>query len=261
MEPGAPATRSKGVDHSFACEEDTLFPAITLSTWGLFPAALCLLALAACGGDDEVDGTTTATPTGQATATQTPAAGACGANLEIDLPEGLTWADILPPTIPAPDGWEVAPDPNIPYLEVRANGEAVGYVELLTFPLPEGFRPEEGIAAVEAWAEELYAGVEADREASYGEGYSFERHDIAPVSAGDVCLARYGFSVMDAAGTEVERFIAYATFDSDTLVLITATHDPGLAGELSFIDVESLIEYEPSFGRLIPQLQLSGAVR
>lgn len=218
----------------------------------------------ACGDDEEEPGTTTETPsTATRTATRSPAGtaspsgGACEANLEVaPIGDGLTWEEILPPTVPAPPGWEVqAGEGEAPFLEVSREGEFAGFVELLQLLLPDGFDPEDGIGSLAAFAEELYEGVEADRQAANGESYELEGEEPEEVPFGEFCGIRYGFTgTQDAA--VLDRLVGFATFDRGSLFLVVASYDAGIAEEQGFRDAPDVDEYAPFLEDLVERLRM-----
>lgn len=217
---------------------------------GIAAAIVTLLAFAACGDSGEPG----SSPTGSAT--PTPAVARCTDNTSVALGE-LSWLEVVPAEIPAPDGWTVRDDPGGgPFLLVFAGDEAVGSLELLQFPLEPDFDATAGFAALETLLQDYYGSIESDREATYADNYTFEPEPIQQASVGALCGAAYGFSGIDASGQEVERLRGYATYDPDSLYLFTALYDAAIANEMGFVDAASLREFESYFGQLIAGLRL-----
>ena len=225
--------------------------------------ALALLLAAACSdSDDEATDGGSATPA-QPTATggeQTPSGTvtACDINLIASLPAAdLTWEQLLPDEVPAPAGWSVEKgEGEGPFLDVSVGSAHLGTIELLQFPLEEGFDSADGVASLRAWAEEYYDGVEADRTGSYGESYTFEGVEPTPVTFGAMCAVLYGFEGTQD-GEVLDRVAGYATFSGGRLFLAVASYDAGNASEgIGWLDPEKLAEYEQSFDDLMRALEM-----
>ncbi len=227
--------------------------------------ATVALAIAACNGADDAPA---ATPTSPADATPTattappeesptaePAVADCLPNLASQGGGEITWQQIVPDSIPAPEGWEVRDDSGGgPFLAVFSGAERLGTLELLSFPLEPDFNPQLGFAELEEWLDAFYSDIEADRAAGYGEGYSFEAHTPQPVSFGSFCGIRYGFTGI-LNGETFERFIGHASFDATNLYIVTAFFDSATAAEgIGFRDEASLQAYEESLTELIESL-------
>lgn len=129
-------------------------------------------------------------------------------------------------------------------------------MELLQFPLEPAFDVAAGFAALETWVQGYYDGVDADREATYEDNYTFEPETVEQASVGALCGVAYGFSGIDGSGQEVERLRGYATYDRNSLYLFIALYDAAIASEMGFRDAASLHEFEPYFGQLIAALRL-----
>ncbi len=218
------------------------------------------LLMAACGGDGGENATPTAGPptlSPTVAASATPAAD-CAANLAAAPRSGdVTWEEILPDAIPAPEGWEVRKgEGEGPFLTVLDGDVAVGLVELLQFPLGADFDPEAGAAAFAVFTEEYYDSIEADRKAYYGESYVLEGGEPVAAPFGKFCGIGYGFTGTQD-GEVLDEVAAFATYDRSTMYLVVASYDVGLVSEgLAFKTVEALRQYEPSLGELVAALRV-----
>jgi hypothetical protein len=218
--------------------------AATLKT--LAAAALIALALAACGGDDDGE-----TPSPTATVPTSPEN--CAPNQAVSLEE-LAWLEIFPHQVVEKDEWRILrAQGEGPFISASRDMEIVGSIELLQFPLEADFLPADGIAALEAWASDYYAGVESDRAASYGQTYAFTSETPTAVNVGTFCAISYGYTGTNA-GEDVDRLRGYATFDRGNLYLIVGQYDAGLAGEQGFVDAEAMADFEPYFADFIQTL-------
>lgn len=212
-------------------------------------AAVVALVLAGCGGDD--DGDSTPTPT----INTSPSPENCAPNREVTL-GGIEWSQIFPGQVYEEQPWRVLRGQGEgPFVGVSLNMEVVGAIELRQSELEGDFSPAEGIAALEAWAADLYAQVESERSETYGDDYVFERGTPAPVNIGTLCAISFGYTGTDG-DTQVDRLAGFATFDLGHLYLFVAEYDAARAPDAGFADAQTLADFEPVFGRFVPQLTL-----
>jgi hypothetical protein len=218
---------------------------------------LTLAALAACGDDDDDDA---ASPSASQTVAATRSGGPtptpgeptsqtvdCTPNAEIATEDDLTWDDLAPDDLPAPEGYEVQDaEGDAPLLEVLKDGETVGSAELLQFRLPDNLDPDLGFNGLENWANEFYDSVGTERELA---GLTLEPETPLPSSFGEYCGASYGYTVTNEDGEVVERYIGVATYDPERIYLTTAIFDE-LNPETSWASVEDLEAYAPSLREL-----------
>jgi hypothetical protein len=229
----------------------------------LIATTLLLAAVFAACGDDDDDGATDGTPTPTASAafsllTTTPTPRPfddCSVNMAepATTTDALTWEAVLPADIPAPSGYAITEaEGEGPFLNVSQDGTVVGSLELLQFEIP--FDAADGYAALEAWAEHFYAGVQTDREAV---GLNFDIDELTPVFFGDYCGIGYAYTVTDAAGTLTERFNGRGTFDGTKLYLITAFYDVTSASEgIGFTSPDALEGFEEGLDPLVESLNV-----
>lgn len=226
-----------------------------MKTTALLVLPVLLLVFAACGDDDGASPPTdapTATPTGQATGD--PGGGECAANTESPAASGdLTWAAILPDALPEMGSFTVADaEGDAPFVNVLKEGEAVGSLELLQFPLDGLLDPAEGFPGLEAWVQSYYESVRADREAS-APGSAFDERDTAPAPWGDFCGIAYGFTVTSPGGEVTELTTNHATFDEGNLYVIAAFYDAAQPG-FGFASPEALSEFQDALRALVESL-------
>ncbi len=236
-------------------------------------APLLLLAVVmACGGDDD-DDTTSGSPTTDASASAgasgTPGATGsagptavpgsatarpvdCTPNTEVAADADITWADILPDgDLPAPPGYSVADaEGDAPLLTVTTDAAVAGNVELLQFGLPDGFNPDQGFNALEAWAEGFYTGLRAEREV---DGATLEGDVPHPAPFGEYCGVAYGYTVESEDGDVIERYAGYATYDPEKLYLFVAIYDEANE-ETSWTSPGVLENYGPGMAELAAAL-------
>jgi hypothetical protein len=220
--------------------------------------SLLILAAAACS-DDSSNGSA---PSVSLTTSPLPDPGPCLPNLEATPPAGgLTWQGIVPDPIPAPEGWSVKlVEGEGPFLSVSDGSQAVGTVELLTFPIASltdpPFDPQRGLGALQDWAETYYDLTREGREQEFGEEYVFEQDEPEPGDAGGLCAVRYAFrGTMN--GEILDRVVGHATYDSENLYLFVTSYDSAnAAAGQGFLDPEALEAYAPFLGRLVAGLRL-----
>lgn len=212
--------------------------------------ALTVVALtaAACGDDD---GDATPTPTPETTVSPQNCAPNQAANLG-----GIEWFDIFPGQVYEDAPWRVLRGQGGgPFVSVSLAMEVVGAIELRQSALDSSFTPADGIAALEAWAGDFYAEVEAERVETYGEDYVFESAAPVAVNVGTFCAITFGYTGEDG-DVEVDRLAGFATFDLGNLYLFTAEYNASVAPAEGFHTAQTLADFEPAFGRFVPQLMM-----
>jgi hypothetical protein len=164
-------------------------------------AALVLVAcvLVACGDDDD-DPTATTTTTSR-------------------IVEGGTSATVdwtaRTSTIEGDTGFDVAfCDGDAPLLCVERDGEALGVIELNEYP-------DGAVADFDAWAEDFYDSMRADRIEGCDPDYVLTGDAPEPARLSTLDGVRYGFTGT-VAGTVVERVLGYAANDGTTLRVLVA---------------------------------------
>lgn len=189
-----------------------------------------------------------------------------------DVPPGTpSWAEILGETS-APEGWQVRLcEPGF-FLCVDSNGEQVGVIELLAYPLsPEtqetllpnapdsldNLSTAETNALLQAFVENHYAAITNDRQ-SLGEGLTVQTDEPTVISFGNLPGLRYGFTTTSAEGQVIERSLGYVTFN-ESMVYVIATIAPESDGGISFKTDELLEQFEPHLTELVANLQLGNS--
>jgi hypothetical protein len=212
-------------------------------------ALIAVLLLAACGGDDDDDEAATTTTTTTALTTTTTSA-----------PDAATveWRDPEPVDV---DEWHLEScEGDAPLTCVERDGEPVGFVELLDFPLASFADLEEPLAdgdeeaAYEALAAGFLRDMEADRAEGCDAGYEVEPLPVEHLAIGDGTAVKYGFAATTADGTAAERAVQYAAIRGDTLVLLGANaYSPeGCIGtEGGEFLPEVLADFEPVLDQLV----------
>ncbi|NEQ33903.1 MAG: hypothetical protein F6K04_23395 [Leptolyngbya sp. SIO4C5] len=171
-----------------------------------------------------------------------------------------SWADILE-TASAPAGWLVYPCDNPLLLCVEADGELVGTVEHLSYPLetvelqtPVEASAEEEFAFLQAWVAEHYDAIERDRQVGYANAI-FAADTPTEISVGDLPGLRYGYSLTHANGTPIDEAVGYVTTDGERLhVFVTGVISQDPAGSIS--DPAALAEFKPHLDTIIQELLL-----
>jgi hypothetical protein len=188
------------------------------------------------------------------------------------------WKNLAQKTA-SPKDWQVAPcDGNAPLLCISANGERVGTVEMLIYPLEKqpnfqkmltqaGIDPSKKIdyqnpqyqtqllSALNAWVNEYYAGLEKDRQGSYGGNITFSTYPSQKVQIGKLPGLRYGFVGLKRQGGVQEQHLGYVTFDGKALYVMTAAFDPG-SQTGKFNKLENLAVFEPYLDAIASNLRL-----
>src|SRR5687768_10820735 len=193
-----------------------------------------LLVLAACGTSDLVPPTNTTPPGPTAVVTVS-----IGANTPLPAvtPSSTAagehpFAGILGPTS-APPGWSVIlcpgeGDARLIFLCVSEGGQAIGRVEVSTYPLdtlPDfqqmlidaGLRPgaidylnpdhqNQIMTALQAFVEAYHKGISEDRQGVYGDTTKYTRLETAESQVGEMKGIRYGFAGIEPDGSTRERW-------------------------------------------------------
>lgn len=203
------------------------------------------LVVAACGGDDDSDGTP-----GPSAVT-----GECAPNLDVSLGE-LTWPGLFPSELVEKDEWRVLRgQAESPYVSVSRDREVVGAITLVQTQLEGDFLPAEGFEALRVWIDDFYAEVEADRVSTYGDTFELTTAMPAETQVGTFCALTYGYVGMDG-DEETDRLAGYATFDRGSLYLIAAEFDATVEAAEGFHGASTLADFEPVFPDFIASLSL-----
>lgn len=164
-------------------------------------AAVTAIVCAACGGGPSVEPTPDPTPA--------------------PSPVSVDWTrldDLRPIDV---GGFRIMDcDGDAPLVCIERDGETVGVVELLVHPADP---PEDANDPLASRLEGHQRTFRADRTASCPAGWRFEpapRRDLTVAGRRGI---RGGFSVFNAAGTEVEREVVYFALDGDRMITIAAT--------------------------------------
>ncbi|MGJ5673180.1 MAG: hypothetical protein ACR9NN_06135 [Nostochopsis sp.] len=196
--------------------------------------------------------------------------------------ENNIWKKIVEKTA-SPKGWQVLPcDGNTSLLCISANGQRVGTVEISILPLEkqpnfQKFLTQAGIdlskkidhqnpqyqaqlsSALNAWVNEHYAGLEKDRQGSYGDRISFSSYPSQKVQIGKLAGVRYGFVGLKRQGGVKEQHIGYVTFDGKALYVIATAFDP-TSQTGKFDKLEHLAVFEPYLDAIALNLRLPNSI-
>jgi hypothetical protein len=243
-----------------------------------------LLLLAACGASDPVPATNTPAPGPTAggtvsveTATPPPAV---TQSPSPSVPGEHPFAGILGP-ISAPPGWSVVlcpgeGDPRLIFLCVNEGEQAIGRVEISTYPLdtlPDfqqmlttaGLQPgaidyknpdheQRIVTALQAFVEAYHRSISEDRQGAYGSTTTYTRLETSESRVSEMRGVRYGFAGINSDGSTRERWLSHAAFDGDRLYLIVAHYDP--ASHFSFQSDEQVLLFEPHLAKIVEGLKL-----
>jgi hypothetical protein len=182
-----------------------------------------------------------------------------------------SWSKILT-KVSAPDGWQVYPCDNPTLLCVQENGQILGTVELITFPVKgshfstmlatagvstDSFNVKNPkvLEALKLWVEDHYNIVKRDRESNPDGKLIFSSTGPENISVGRLPGLSYKFQTIHANGTLFERTVGYVTTDGNNLYLIVVGLTPGdFSG--TFSDNIKLGKFEPYLADIIPALNL-----
>ena len=191
--------------------------------------------MAACGGDGGGDDTTAATSTSEAGV------------------EPYDWR--APTRVALDDEWTLDDcEGDAPFVCVERNGETVGFLEIVEFPVESFEQLREPLAdgdearALEVLAESFFRDLRDDRSLGCGEGYTVEPIEPRPVTTADGPALRYGLVGTTADGAAAERVVQYAAIRGETLVLLAAnaySADGCLASEGAEFHPDVLEAFEP----------------
>ncbi|MCP6758135.1 MAG: hypothetical protein NHB32_05020 [Fischerella sp. CENA71] len=183
----------------------------------------------------------------------------------------------------SPKGWQVLPcDGNTSLLCISANGQRIGTVEMSILPLEKqpnfqkfltqaGIDPSKKIdhqnpqyqtqlsSALNAWVNEHYAGLEKDRQGSYGDRIHFSSYPSQRVQIGKLPGIRYGFVGLKHQGGVQEQHVGYVTFDGEALYVITTAFDPN-SKTGKFDKLENLAAFEPYLDAIALNLRLPSSI-
>ncbi|BAZ68328.1 MAG: hypothetical protein KME28_09110 [Pelatocladus maniniholoensis HA4357-MV3] len=183
----------------------------------------------------------------------------------------------------SPKGWQVLPcDGNTSLLCISANGQRIGTVEMLILPLEKqpnfqkflaqaGIDPSKKIdsqnpqyqtqlsSALNTWVNEHYAGLEKDRQGSYGDRINFSSYPSQKVQIGKLPGVRYGFVGLKRQGGVQEQHVGYVTFDGKALYVIATAFDPA-SQTGKFDKLENLAVFEPYLDAIALNLRLPNSI-
>lgn len=175
---------------------------------------------------------------------------------EPDLPQ-IDWSD---PAVTAefPGGWTAhACEGNAPLLCVEQDGEYVGTVELMSYPV-SSFTDLDPIRSITenllVLADGFIRALTADRAVGCGAEYVVTPIEPSTFDLGDGGMA-YGFEGVMGDGRSSELNLQYSTIVDDMIVSVVAAayDDGGCPGrnDLSGFDSETLAEFRPYLERLL----------
>lgn len=208
-------------------------------------AAVLAVTLAACTQTAEPPGTAqTPVPTEPSTAVPDP-------DPDVDAPI-LYWNDSSR-TTELGNGFTASACPgDAPLLCVFKDGEQVGYLEALAFPIesfPDLDPDGDTDTTLARFADGFFDDMAADRATGCGTDYVFERIDPEPIVLGNTPGIVFGFAGSMPNGDPSEYNLQYATIVGDTiLTTVAAAYDEGGCpgrDELSGFRSADLIELRP----------------
>lgn len=185
--------------------------------------------------------------------------------------KSLNWSNILT-KVSAPDGWQVYPCDNPILLCVKENGQILGTVELITFPVKgsdfssmlatagvstDSFNVKNPkvLEALRLWVEDHYSTVKRDRESNPDAKFIFSSTKPENISVGRLPGLSYKFQTIHTNGTLFERTVGYVTTDGNNLYVIVAGLTPQDPSGTFSEDVK-LSKFEPYLADIIPTLNL-----
>lgn len=170
--------------------------------------AVVALLLGACNAGD--DGATSGTTTDTTEVTQ-------GAVVD--------WA--RPHDVDLGGGWSLNDtEGDGPFLTVLRDGQTVGFIEYLDFPLAGSSGGTRVV--LDAHVAEFFEAIGSDRADAPIEGYRFIPDEAVHGTAADGAIVRYGFRGLLPDGSPSERTVIWAGVRAGRLVLVSAAaNDPG----------------------------------
>lgn len=162
------------------------------------------------------------------------------------------------------DGWTIqACEGDGPFLCVERDGVNVGTLEGIAFPVAsfDALDPDGDVAAnLATFANDFHESLEADRTATCGDGYVFDRLGPETFGMGGTPGIFYGYRGTMADGSPAELNLQYATIAGDQIVAITAiAYDEGQCpgrDDTSSWDSETLSEFRSRLERVIQESPL-----
>ena len=196
-----------------------------------------------CAGGTEADGPQPPPTSAASTTSTTP---------DLEAAPRFAWTSLVDVDLGA--GWHLVDgEGDAPVVEVERDGEVVGIVELVAFPLdtlPTVSRrlAEDGErAALAAHAEGYLREFREDRRQGCGPDHQFTPEPVVERSFPDGVAVRYGFT--GGVGSEqTERTIQWAGIRGDDLVIVSvAAYDEGscIGTEGAELTTSELAELEP----------------
>jgi hypothetical protein len=189
--------------------------------------SLVLILLAACGGSGDSEGDAATTSTSAPTTSTT-----SGITASVDwTSRTISIAGPTPVDIRFCDG-------DGPFLCVRRGAELLGSVELARF--------DGEVADFDAWAEDFYDSMAADRAVGCDPAYRLDGDDPEAAPVAGALGVRYGF-VGRVRGVPVERVLGFAINDGGSLRILVANAlaDDGCLHRESELPLDAMDELEP----------------
>lgn len=211
-----------------------------------------LVGLSGCsdgGGDGEDAGPTSTTEARPTTSTSV-----------LEVPS-VSFSDPAAPAVDLGDGWTAKHcEGDAPLICIARDGEAVGAIELATFPVDSFELPgfQDAVAdgdveeAITILAADFVSVFEVDRTDACGTDYELESTTPEPATVLGRAGVRYGYVGTDG-GRVVERQVNHGTIIGDEVVLANA---PGYAADGCVppegeFDPETLDEFTPRLRALV----------
>ncbi|WP_448573637.1 hypothetical protein [Trichothermofontia sp.] len=172
----------------------------------------------------------------------------------------LNWSTILG-TPSAPPGWQVSPCDNPVLLCVQANGQLLGTIAAIRYPVhsvqqPGSRPPMTGaeIPFLQTLVADHMAAIQQDRQ---GADPTLTVTAIPPtaIAVGPLSGLRYGHTTTHPSGDLFERSVGYMATDGEMVyVFVTGVNGGEMTG--SFRNAADLEEFLPHLDTLIQQLSL-----
>jgi hypothetical protein len=126
-----------------------------------------------------------------------------------------------------------------PLLCVSDDGTQLGVIELATFPTA-------AVDDFDAWADDFYSSVAADRQAACDASYSLDGDSPSPALVGGMSGVRYGFAG-SVGDEEIERVVGYAVNAGDDLrlLVVNGLADDACLSRESEVPLGAMAEVEP----------------
>lgn len=207
--------------------------------------ALLAVLVTACAGAEGSEPPADPIPTPSVTETDVPTS---TPSSDADEPIAFDWT--TRPRVELEDGWAIVGcEGDAPFACVERDGEIVGVIELLRYPVGE-----QDPATLEARVEDYYDVFTEDRAVGCGGDYVVTADPIVAAELDGEAAVLYGFTGTYGDGTPSERHLhAMAQHGDEIVIIAAAAHDPEgcVATEGVAFTSADLHAFAPWFRRLV----------